>query len=65
MGKSINQLELRQADVVIRPALAGVGSADFTARQKAISAGRAAAQQQLPALRERMRTWSLSAAAAS
>lgn len=59
MGKSINQLELRDADIVVRPALAGVGSADFTARQKAIQAGRTAALQQLPALKERLRELSV------
>ena len=55
MGKSINQFELREADVVLRPALAGVGSADFTARQRAIQAGRQAALGQLAAIRERMK----------
>jgi NTE family protein len=55
MGKSINQFELREADVVLRPALAGVGSADFTARQKAIQAGRQAALAQLSAIRERLK----------
>ncbi len=55
MGKSINQFELREADVVLRPALAGVGSADFTARQKAIQAGRQAALAQLGAIRERLK----------
>ena len=51
MGKSINGYELRDADVVVRPALAGVGSADFTSRRRAIEAGRAAMQQALPQLR--------------
>lgn len=55
MGKSINQFELRDADVVVRPALAGVGSADFTARQKAIQAGRQAALAQVGAIRERVK----------
>jgi NTE family protein len=54
MGRSINQFELREADVVVRPTLAGVGSADFSARQKAIQAGRQAALGQLGALRERL-----------
>jgi NTE family protein len=56
MGKSINQFELREADVVVRPALAGVGSADFSARQRAIQAGRNAALGQLASIRERMKT---------
>jgi NTE family protein len=51
MGKSINGYELREADVVVRPALAGVGGADFTARRRAIDAGRAAMQRLLPQLK--------------
>jgi NTE family protein len=51
MGKSINSYELRDADVVVRPALVGVGSADFTARRRAIEAGRAAMQALLPQLK--------------
>jgi NTE family protein len=51
MGKSINSYELRDADVVVRPALAGVGSADFGARRRSIDAGRAAMQRMLPQLR--------------
>jgi NTE family protein len=54
MGQSINRHELAGADVVLRPALAGVGSADFTARQRAIEAGRAAMQAALPQLRTQL-----------
>ncbi len=54
MGKSINQHELKQADVVVRPSLVGLRSADFSARHKAIESGRAAMQSALPALRARM-----------
>lgn len=54
MGRSINQLELKDADLVIRPKLVGVSSADFTARQRAIDAGREAATAALPALRARL-----------
>jgi NTE family protein len=54
MGRSISQLELRDADIVLRPMLAGVGSADFTARRRAIDAGRSAALAQLPRLRARI-----------
>lgn len=54
MGQSINQAELRDADVVIRPALQGVKSADFAARQRSIEAGRQAMKAALPRLRERM-----------
>jgi NTE family protein len=51
MGKSISQLELPQADVVVRPTLPDVGSAEFSARQKSIEAGRAAMKQALPQLK--------------
>ncbi len=51
MGKSINTFELRDADVVIRPALNGVSSSDFSARKRSIEAGRKAMQQMLPQLR--------------
>jgi NTE family protein len=54
MGKSINTLELRDADVVLRPRLNGVGSADFMARQRAILAGREAALAALAELRARI-----------
>ena len=54
MGRSINHFELRDADVVLRPVLTGVASADFGARQKAIQAGREAALRQLPELRARI-----------
>ena len=54
MGRSINNFELRDADLVLRPKLANVGGADFSARKRAIQAGRDAALAQLPALRERI-----------
>jgi len=51
MGRSINSWELRDADVVVRPALNGVASADFNARRRSIQAGRLAMQQLLPQLK--------------
>jgi NTE family protein len=51
MSKSINSFELREADVVVRPSLVGVGSSDFGARRRAIQAGRVAMQALLPQLR--------------
>jgi NTE family protein len=54
MGKSINRFELREADVVLRPDLRGVGSAAFAERSRALAAGREAARAALPALRERL-----------
>lgn len=54
MGKSINQYELKDADVVVRPSLTGLKSADFSARQRAMDAGRAAMLVALPALKARL-----------
>jgi NTE family protein len=54
MGKSINHFELAGADVVLRPRLAGIGSANFTARSRAIDAGRQAMQAALPELRAKI-----------
>ncbi len=54
MGQSINRHELAGADVVVRPALAGVGGADFSARQRSIEAGRAAMQAALPQLKTQL-----------
>lgn len=51
MGRSINHFELREADVVLRPKLPGVGGADFTARKRSIQAGREAALALLPQLK--------------
>jgi NTE family protein len=51
MGQTINRHELKGADLVLRPALSGVGGADFSNRQRSIAAGRAAMQAALPRLR--------------
>ncbi len=51
MGKSINGYELREADIVVRPALAEVKGVDFGARRRVIEAGRTALLQALPQLR--------------
>lgn len=54
MGKTLNQYELKDADVVVQPSLVGLKSADFSARQRAIDAGRAAMLAQLPALKAKL-----------
>jgi len=54
MGKSINQLALKEADLVVRPALSGVKSADFSARRRSIEAGRVAMLAALPQLKARL-----------
>jgi NTE family protein len=51
MIKSINNFELREADLVVRPALAGVGSSDFSSRRRSIEAGRAAMLALMPQLK--------------
>ncbi|MEY3782899.1 MAG: hypothetical protein RIS97_1077 [Pseudomonadota bacterium] len=51
MSRSINTFELREADVAVRPALAGVSSADFASKRRSIEAGRAAMLAALPQLR--------------
>ena len=52
MGKSLNMLVLKDADVVVKPALMGVKSSDFAARRRSIEAGREAMLKQLPRLKE-------------
>ncbi|MBL0944609.1 MAG: patatin-like phospholipase family protein [Hydrogenophaga sp.] len=52
MGQNINRHELTTADVVLRPALNGMSGADFSARKRAIEAGRQAARAALPQIKE-------------
>jgi len=40
MGRTIKTFELKDADVVLQPSLAGVSGADFTTRRQSIKAGR-------------------------
>jgi NTE family protein len=54
MGKSINQFELREADVVLHPPLAGVSSADFTSRLRAIRSGRDTAVAQMAEIKAKI-----------
>lgn len=54
MGHAISQHELAEADVVMRPKLEGIGSADFSSRRLSILAGREAALMVLPQLKERI-----------
>ncbi|KJV29961.1 Patatin [Aquitalea magnusonii] len=46
--------ELKQADVVVRPNVLNIGSADFEARHQAILEGERAAQQLIPLIRSRL-----------
>lgn len=54
MGRSINALALRQADLVVRPSLKDVGSADFASRERSIEQGRQAMLAALPLLRQKL-----------
>lgn len=51
MGQSINRHELATADLVVHPALDGVGGADFSTRPRAIEAGRQAMRAAMPRLK--------------
>ncbi|MES2980428.1 MAG: patatin-like phospholipase family protein [Pseudomonadota bacterium] len=61
MGKSIKDYELKDANLVVRPSLEGLKSTDFSARQRAIDAGRAAMLAALPGLRLRLEAAALAA----
>lgn len=54
MGRSINHFELRDADVVVRPALSGVSAASFTERKQSIQAGRDAMWAALAVLKAKL-----------
>ena len=55
MGQSINQYELKQADIVIRPELPGMKGSDFTGRNLAILAGERAAMAMVPELKQKLK----------
>lgn len=55
MGQTINQYELKGADVVIRPELGEMQGADFAGRHNAILAGERAATAALPEIRRKLR----------
>jgi len=54
MGRSINELELKEAEIVLRPRLPGVAGTDFSVRRKNIEAGREAALAMLPQIRAKV-----------
>jgi NTE family protein len=51
MGKTINGYELRDAEIIVKPALGNMKGADFGSRKAAIDAGRVAMQAALPKLK--------------
>jgi NTE family protein len=54
MSRSINELELKEAEIVLHPKLVGVAGTDFSVRKKNIEAGRAAALAMLPAIKAKL-----------
>jgi len=54
MSRSINELELKEAEIVLHPKLTGVAGTDFTLRKKNIEAGREAALAMLPAIKAKV-----------
>jgi NTE family protein len=62
MGQSLNRNELPQADIVIRPDISQLASADFKTRHQAVLEGEKAAAQALPALKAKLESWKKPAA---
>ena len=57
MGQSLNRSELPQADIVIRPDISQLASADFKTRHLAVLEGEKATAQAMPALKEKLENW--------
>jgi NTE family protein len=62
MGQRLNQHELKDADVVITPALGAMGSADFNGRNLAVLAGEQAAASVMFQLKAKLKARQLSPA---
>ncbi len=55
MQRSINQFELKSADIVITPQLKQMSGSDFKSRNAAILAGEVATQEQIGLIKERLK----------
>ena len=55
MQRSINQYELKSADIIIQPQLKQMGGGDFKSRNAAILAGETAAQEQMGLIKEKLK----------
>jgi NTE family protein len=55
MGQRINQLELRDADIVIQPPLGKMGSSDFNGRSVAMQAGEKATMAVMAQLKQKLK----------
>jgi NTE family protein len=62
MGQRLNQHELKDADIVITPALGAMGSADFNGRNLAVLAGEQAAASVMQQLKAKLKARQLSPA---
>jgi len=62
MGQRINQLELKDADIVVTPSLGTMGSADFNGRNLAVLAGEQAAAAVMPQIKARLKAKQMSPA---
>ena len=57
MGQRISEYELAGADVVVRPKVLQMGSAEFEKKHEAILEGEKALQAVLPAIRSKIAAW--------
>jgi NTE family protein len=57
MGQSLNRSELPLADIVIRPDISQLASADFKTRHLAVLEGEKATAQAMPALKDKLENW--------
>lgn len=55
MASSLTRLELRKADVVIKPEVGRIAFTDFGSRNLMITLGEQAARRALPAIRSKLR----------
>jgi NTE family protein len=55
MGQSINQFELKDADIVIRPGLGSMKGNDFNGRNLAVLAGEQAAMAAMPEIKRKLK----------
>jgi NTE family protein len=55
MQRSINQYELKNADIVIQPQLLQMGGSDFKSRNAAVLAGEIATQEQMALIKEKLK----------
>lgn len=55
MQQSINQYELKNADIVIQPQLLQMGGSDFKSKNAAILAGEIATQEQMALIKEKLK----------